>query len=69
MNTIRREPPRRPARTWRALAEDEHAATSLEWALLLAAIALPGYVTVQLALSALTGHYEMMTTINALPFP
>ena len=55
--------------TWRSLHRDERAATSLEWALLLAAIVLPGYAIIRLALAALTGHYEMMTTINALPFP
>lgn len=56
-------------RNWRALWADERAATSLEWALLLAVVALPGYAAVRLALAALAGHYQMMTTINALPFP
>lgn len=60
---------RHTARKQKSLWQDESAATSLEWTLLLAAVALPGYVTVRLALSALVGHYEMMTTINALPFP
>lgn len=57
--------PSEHASLWR----DERAGVSLEWALLLAAVALPGYLAVRLALSALAGHYEMMTTINGLPFP
>ena len=44
-------------------------ATTLEWTLLLAAIALPSYFIIRLALDALVGHYQMVTTINALPFP
>jgi Flp pilus assembly pilin Flp len=47
----------------------EQAATSLEYALLLAAIGLPSYWAIKAALAALVGHYQMMTTINALPFP
>ena len=41
----------------------------LEWTLLLAAIALPSYWTIKLALATLIGYYQMMTTLNALPFP
>ena len=51
------------------LHRDESAATTLEWALLLAAIGLPSYVIIQLAIDALVGHYRMMTMINSLPFP
>ncbi len=53
----------------RDLQRDESAATTLEWALLLAAVALPSYWTIKIALGLLTDHYRMMTTINALPFP
>jgi hypothetical protein len=52
-----------------ALLADEQAATTLEWALLLAAIGLPSYFVVKLSLEALIGHYQMMTAINGLPFP
>lgn len=41
----------------------------LEWTLLLAAIALPSYWTIKLALATLIGYYQMMTTLNAMPFP
>ncbi|MHC4993541.1 MAG: hypothetical protein ACYTGQ_00660 [Planctomycetota bacterium] len=42
---------------------------TLEWAMLLAVVALPSYLIIRLALAALVGHYQMMTTLNALPFP
>ncbi len=51
------------------LHADEQGSATVEWALLLAAIALPGYYTIQLAIDALTGHYQMMTMINSLPTP
>ncbi len=51
------------------LHRDNRGATMLEWVLLLAAIALPSYFIMQLALAALVGHYRMVTTINSLPFP
>lgn len=70
--------PRRMTTKWRAARRrlkglpahrDEAGATTLEWALLLAAIGLPAYWITQLALNVLVGHYNMMTAINALPFP
>ena len=48
---------------------DQRGATSLEWALLLGVIAIPSYYLIQAALSALAAHYQMITTLNALPFP
>lgn len=48
---------------------DVAGATMLEWALLLAAIALPSYFIIRLALAALVGHYRLVTTINSLPLP
>ncbi len=51
------------------LHADESGATTLEWALLLAAVALPSYWTIRMALHLLTDHYRMMTMINSLPFP
>ncbi len=58
-----------PAGFLRRLLADESAATSLEWALLLAAIALPGYFILRTTLNVLVGHYQMMTMLNSLPFP
>ena len=57
------------ALSWRRLAVEQAGATTLEWALLLAAIAIPSYFIITTALETLLGHYRMMTTINALPFP
>lgn len=51
------------------LIRDERAATTLEWSLLLAAIALPSYFVIRLALDSLVGYYQMMTVLNSLPFP
>ena len=50
---------------WRAC----RGATTLEWALLLAVIALPAYYIIQVLLATLIGHYRMMTMINSLPVP
>ena len=48
---------------------DETGATTLEWVLLLAAIAVPSYWIVRLAIMTLVGHYQLVTTMNGLPFP
>ena len=53
----------------RRVARDQQGATTLEWALLLGVIAIPSYAIIQLALSALVAHYQMVTTLNGLPFP
>src|SRR3990172_4804323 len=58
---------RDPARL--GLRRDQTGATTLEWTLLLAAIAVPSYFIFKLALAALIGHYQLVTTITALPFP
>lgn len=47
----------------------ETGATSLEWALLLGAVALVIYPTLTIALATLVEYYRMMVTLNALPFP
>ena len=56
-------------RLLRRLTHDQQGATTLEWALLLGVIAFPSYYIIQAALSALVAHYQMVTTLNALPFP
>jgi len=53
----------------RKLLHNQHGATTLEWALLLGVIAFPSYYIIQAALSALVAHYQMVATLNALPFP
>ncbi|MBI1367516.1 MAG: hypothetical protein GC162_02565 [Planctomycetes bacterium] len=51
------------------LIADQVGATTLEWALLLAAIALPSYYIIRMSMTLLVGHYQMMSLINSLPFP
>lgn len=60
--------------SWRALSRkrlgrDDRGATTLEYALLLAAIAIPSYFISMLALDLLIAHYRMMTLLNSLPVP
>jgi hypothetical protein len=44
-------------------------ATSLEWALVVGAVALLTYPVLNMALDALVSYYRHTTTLNALPFP
>ena len=59
----------RITRALRRLHAAQRGATSLEWTLLLAAIAFPSYLIVRSALNLLLAHYRMMTFVNSLPFP
>lgn len=56
-------------RDLRTLLTDESGATTLEWSMLLAAIAIPSYFIIELCVDVLVGHYQMMTMLNSLPFP
>ena len=51
------------------LLADDRGATTFEWALLLAAVALASLYFFNLALQTLIAHYQLTTTINSLPFP
>ena len=53
----------------RRLVRDESAATTLEWALLLAVVALPSFVTIKMLRGMLTDYYRMQNLLNSLPFP
>jgi len=44
-------------------------ATALEWVMLVGVIGIPSYYLCMMALSILTAHYRMLTTLNGLPFP
>lgn len=48
---------------------DDRGATTLEWTLLLVAIAIPSYYLIRLGVELLVSHYQMMSSLNALPFP
>ena len=56
-------------RALRRLGRNIRGATMLETVLLLAAIAIPSYLIIRLALRALLGFYHMMVTLIELPFP
>jgi hypothetical protein len=53
----------------RRLVADESGATTLEWALLLAAIGIPSFFIMLVALNILVEHYRMLGMLNSLPFP
>jgi hypothetical protein len=42
---------------------------TIEWSLVLAAVALPMYFVLMLLLDVLVGHYQMVTYLQTLPFP
>jgi len=58
-----------PEKTLRAIVDDESGTTTLEWLLLLGAIALPSIYILTMSLGAVVDYYRMMTTLNSLPFP
>lgn len=41
----------------------------LEWALLLAVIALPTWAFIRAGLTVLAAHYDLVSTMNQMPFP
>jgi hypothetical protein len=53
----------------RALDRNTRGATTLEWALLVAAIALPAYGILTFAFDLLLEYYRLMTLVTGLPFP
>ncbi|HET6429037.1 MAG TPA: hypothetical protein VFJ30_11530 [Phycisphaerae bacterium] len=53
----------------RRLYRCEKGQLTLEWTLLLAAIALPMYWVFRVCLSVLTAHFRMVTFMETVPFP
>ena len=53
----------------RRLAGDQGGASTLEFALLMAAIAIPLYGVFRMALDLMIAQYQMVTFINGWPFP
>lgn len=51
------------------LHRDQRGTTTLEWTLLLAGFAIPALLIMAVAFNLLVAHYQMVTTLNALPFP
>jgi hypothetical protein len=42
---------------------------TLEWTLVLAAVALPMYFVLKVCMWLLVGHYQMVSFLQTLPFP
>ena len=56
-------------RPLRSLPADRRGSLTLEWALILAAVALPMAGLFQLCLHLLGAVYESITLMNSMPFP
>ncbi len=54
---------------WLRRCKDQQGATMLEWVLLLGFIAIPSFLIIWLGMETLLGHFDMLLTINAMPFP
>ncbi len=53
----------------RRLSADQRGQMTLEWALILAAVAIPLYGVLRLCLSILSHKYQFITYMNSMPFP
>ena len=51
------------------LSEDSAAQLTLEWAMVLAFIALPMYWVFKVCMNLLIAHYQMVTFMETIPFP
>lgn len=56
-------------RAYRRMIRDQRGTTSLEWALLLGAIALPSIYLFTMSLGVIVDYYRMMTQFSSLPLP
>ena len=57
------------SRLLRTLAHDQAGQVTVEWALILAAVALPMFYVFRTCLHLLAYHYRMVTMLNSMPFP
>ncbi len=51
------------------IVSDDAGQATVEWALVLAAVALPMYFIIIVCLDLLAAHYRMVTFMETLPFP
>jgi len=56
-------------RRLRRLTRDAGGQMTVEWALVLVAIALPMFVVIRTCLRLLVAHFQMMSGMITLPFP
>ena len=59
----------RATRGWRLLRRDNAGQMTLEWALVLAAFALPMFFVIRICMNVLVAHFQMVTFLETLPFP
>ena len=55
--------------TVKKIVSDDSGQATIEWALVLAAVALPMYFIIVVCLNLLVAHYRMVTFMETLPFP
>ncbi|NQU75959.1 MAG: hypothetical protein HQ546_06590 [Planctomycetes bacterium] len=53
----------------RRLCAEERGQTTIEWALIVAVVALPMLVVFRICLNLLVAKYRMITFLNSMPFP
>jgi hypothetical protein len=53
----------------RLLRRDNAGQMTLEWALVLAAFALPMFFVIRVCMNVLVAHFQMVTFLETLPFP
>ena len=58
-----------PEGTSCGFAADSAGQVTIEWALVLAAVALPMYFVIVMCLNLLVAHFRMVTFMETLPFP
>jgi hypothetical protein len=54
---------------WQRLHADQRGQMMVEWALVLAAFALPMFYVIRTCMEILVAHYQMVTFLITLPFP
>ena len=58
-----------PTRNVIELASDQRGQSTLEWALLLGAFAIPMVWVIRVLLNVLAEHYRMVSFMETLPYP
>lgn len=53
----------------RRLADDARGQMTVEWSLVLAAVALPMFFVIKLGTNLLVSHFQMVSFLETLPFP
>ncbi len=56
-------------RTSRRLAVQEDGQVTIEWAMVMAAVALPFLLIFRVCLAILVAHFQMVSFMQSLPFP